>query len=151
MPEMIWNKYPGVCYRCTHKFSKAEIASESYLACVCLATPDISTAQKELGKENLELARKRKYKPKTLDEWTEMKSEHYAKRGFVHYHEFVTVDGGNLHPTKVVWLKHTAVTSFTLDRGPGGQGPNFPAPYSHPVTPGVDLMFPNNYTIPYIP
>ncbi|MEN8118633.1 MAG: hypothetical protein ABFS16_16740 [Bacteroidota bacterium] len=82
-----------------------------------------------------------------IDEWTEMKAEHYAKRGFVHYHEFIKVNGGELHPHKVVWLKHTAVTSFTLDGGPGQPNP----PYEHMVKPGVDFMFPNNYMNPYHP
>jgi hypothetical protein len=67
--------------------------------------------------------------------------------GFVHYHEFVSTNDGRLHPSKVVWLKHTAVTSFTLDGGPGAPNP----PYEHEVTPGVDLLFPNNYMEPYDP
>lgn len=82
-----------------------------------------------------------------IDEWTMEKAKHYASKGFVHYHEFVSVDEGELHPHKVVWLKHTAVTSFTLDGGPGAPNP----PYEHYVTPGVDLQFPNNYMQPYDP
>ena len=82
-----------------------------------------------------------------IDTWTAEKAEQYASRGYVHYHELVTVSDGTLHPTKVVWLKHTARTSFTLDGGPGGPNP----PYEHAVTPGVDLAFPNNYSIPYSP
>lgn len=87
-----------------------------------------------------------------IDEWSMMKAKHYHARGFVHYHEFVEVsDGTTLHPAKVVWLKHTAVTSFTLDRGPKGQGLDFPAPYTHQVTPGVDMEFPNNGMMTYNP
>jgi selenium-binding protein 1 len=82
-----------------------------------------------------------------IDEWTEMKAKHYSSRGFVHYHEFISTNDGRLHPSKVVWLKHTAVTSFTLDGGPGAPNP----PYEHEVTPGVDLLFPNNYMEPYDP
>ena len=86
-----------------------------------------------------------------IDEWTVAKANNYASRGYVHYHEFVTVENPPTHhPTKVIWLKHTAVTSFTLDGGPGGQGPN-PPPYLHAVTPGVDYEFPNNYGMPYAP
>ena len=84
-----------------------------------------------------------------IDTWSLEKATSYAKRGYVHRHEFVRVSDGEFHPTKVVWLKHTARTSFTLDRGPMGQGNNFPAPYSHPVTPGVDFEFPNNGHMPY--
>jgi hypothetical protein len=41
---------------------------------------------------------------------------------------------GMPHPTKVVWLNHTARTSFTLD---GGPMPRF----AHSVSPGVDYEF----------
>lgn len=82
-----------------------------------------------------------------IDTWSEEKAEMYASRGYVHYHELVTVDGGELHPDKVVWLKHIARTSFTLDGGPGAPNP----PYEHEVTPGIDYLFPVNGFIPYNP
>lgn len=82
-----------------------------------------------------------------IDEWTPEKALSYASRGYIHYHEIITVAGFTLHPTKVVWLKYTARTSFTLDGGPGAPDP----PYEHAVTPGVDYEFPNNYMIPYTP
>lgn len=80
-----------------------------------------------------------------IDIWTPELAQEYADKGYVHKHEFVKVSDGTLHPTKVIWLKHTAVTSFTLDGGPGAPNP----PYEHWVTPGVDLEFPNNYFMPY--
>jgi selenium-binding protein 1 len=80
-----------------------------------------------------------------IDTWSDEKAEQYESRGYVHYHELVRVEGGALHPTKVLWLKHTARTSFTLDGGPGAPDP----PYEHEVTPGVDYEFPNNYDEPY--
>ncbi|KDR96674.1 selenium-binding protein 1 [Peptoclostridium litorale DSM 5388] len=79
-----------------------------------------------------------------IDTWTEEKSEEYAAKGYTHYHELVEVDGGDPHPTKVVWLKHTARTSFTLDGGPAPQ-------FSHEVTPGIDYEFIPNYETPYSP
>lgn len=79
-----------------------------------------------------------------IDEWTPDKAEDYASNGYVHYHELVRVSDGALHPTKIVWLKHTAVTSFTLDGGPLPE-------LSHEVTPGVDLEFMPNGSIPYSP
>lgn len=82
-----------------------------------------------------------------IDTWTEEKSEYYASKGYVHYHEFVSVEDGSLHPTMVPWLKHTAVTRFTLDGGPLAPNP----PYEHEVSPGIDTMFPNNYSNPYNP
>jgi hypothetical protein len=50
-----------------------------------------------------------------------------------------------------IWLKHTARTSFTLDRGPAYWTGNLTPPYTHSVTPGVDYLFPNNYLSPYVP
>lgn len=77
-----------------------------------------------------------------IDEWTEEKAEQYAEEGYVHYHELVSVDDGEFHPDKVVWLKHTARTSFNLD---GGPMPDM----AHEVTPGIDYEFMPNYMMPY--
>ncbi len=79
-----------------------------------------------------------------IDTWTTEKAASYASQGYVHYHELVRVSDGALHPTKVVWLKHTARTSFTLDGGPHPE-------LTHEVTPGVDYEFINNYPMPYSP
>lgn len=77
-----------------------------------------------------------------IDTWSEEKAADYVERGYIHYHELVSVEDDSLHPDKVVWLKHTARTSFTLDGGPHPE-------LSHEVTPGVDLEFiPNGFT-PY--
>lgn len=82
-----------------------------------------------------------------VDGWTKEKAQSYADDGFVHYHELVRVSDGQLHPSKVVWLKHIAQTSFTLDGGPGAPNP----PYEHAVSPGVDPLFPPNGMTPYSP
>ena len=80
-----------------------------------------------------------------IDTWSAEKAAWYASRGYVHYHELVqTSDGTTKHPTKVVWLKHTARTSFTLDGGPHPE-------LSHAVTPGIDFQFIPNGTTPYSP
>jgi hypothetical protein len=79
-----------------------------------------------------------------IDTWSEEKAMAYAAQGYIHYHELVAVDDGTLHPTKVVWLKHTARTSFTLDGGPHPE-------LSHAVSPGVDLEFIPNGMTPYSP
>lgn len=79
-----------------------------------------------------------------IDEWTPEKAATYASRGYVHYHELITVDDGALHPNKVLWLRHTARTDFTLDGGPAPQ-------FSHEVAPGVDLEFIPNGLTPYSP
>lgn len=81
-----------------------------------------------------------------IDEWTHEKAEQYAERGFVHYHELVSVSDGSLHPHKVVWLKHIAVTTFTLDGGPMQNMPGFVAVE---ITPGVAYNFMPNYMMPY--
>ena len=83
-----------------------------------------------------------------IDTWSMEKAEYYASKGYVHHHEFVSVADGTPHPTKIPWLKHTAVTSFTLDRGPKGQNGKIP-PYLHSVTPGIDWEFPQNGFMPY--
>lgn len=77
-----------------------------------------------------------------IDTWSEAKAEEYAANGYIHYHELISVDGGLHHPEKVVWLKHIARTTFTLDGGPHPE-------LSHEVTPGVDYLFIPNYTSPY--
>ena len=79
-----------------------------------------------------------------IDIWAEEKAERYAGRGYIHYHELVNVGNGTLHPTKVVWLKHTARTFFTLDGGPHPE-------LGHDVTPGVDYEFIPNGMMPYSP
>lgn len=77
-----------------------------------------------------------------IDGWTADKAAAYASRGYVHYHELIKVADGTPHPTKVVWLKHTARTSFDFDGGPA------PA-FAHCVTPGVDYEFMPNGMTPY--
>jgi hypothetical protein len=81
-----------------------------------------------------------------VDTWTPELAEAYAARGYVHRHELVDA-AGNEHPNKVIWFRHTARTSFTLDRGPAIWQGNPSAPYEHAVTPGVDYAFPNNYMV----
>lgn len=80
-----------------------------------------------------------------IDIWTPEVAADYAAKGYVHYHEFISANDGSLHPTKVVWLRHTARTFFTFDLGP------HPGMAVHSVTPGVDYSFPNNWIIPYNP
>jgi hypothetical protein len=80
-----------------------------------------------------------------IDEWTEANAKAYAARGYVHYHELIAVDGGAQHLTKVIWLRHTARTSFTFE---GGPHPEHPARW---VSPGVDYKFLPNGMMPYVP
>jgi selenium-binding protein 1 len=79
-----------------------------------------------------------------VDTWSPLKAEAYASQGYVHYHELVSVEDGQLHPTTVVWLRHIARTSFTLDGGPMPE-------FAHQVTPGVDRDFIPNWSVPYDP
>lgn len=80
-----------------------------------------------------------------IDTWTPDKAQMYADRGYVHYHELRAVAGGSHHPTKVVWLRHIARTTFTLDGGPHPQTPGLP------MTPGVAENFLPNWWMPYAP
>lgn len=77
-----------------------------------------------------------------IDTWSSEKAAEYAARGYVHYHELVQVATGELHPSKVVWLRHTARTHFTLDGGPHPE-------FSHTVAPGLDEEFIPNGMTPY--
>lgn len=77
-----------------------------------------------------------------IDTWSQDKAASYAARGYVHYHELISVADGSLHPDKVVWLRHTARTSFRLDGGPHPE-------LSHYVTPGLDYEFIPNGMNPY--
>jgi hypothetical protein len=79
-----------------------------------------------------------------IDTWSPEKAASYASQGYVHYHELLKVSDGTLHPTKVLWLKHIARTSFNLDGGPHPE-------VGHEVTPGLDRDFINNYFMPYTP
>ncbi len=79
-----------------------------------------------------------------IDSWSMEKAKRYAKIGFIHYHEFVKVSDGSYHPTKVAWLQHIAVRSFTLDGGPHPE-------LSHEVEPGIDWEFIPNGMMPYDP
>ena len=79
-----------------------------------------------------------------IDTWSKAKAKAYAARGYVHYHELLDVDTGDPHLTLVGWFKHTARTSFTLDRGPRPD-------LAHEVTPGIDYEFMPNGMMPYSP
>jgi hypothetical protein len=78
-----------------------------------------------------------------IDTWTPQKAAWYASRGYVHYHEMVSVEDGTVHPEYVVWLRHTALGSFTFDGGPLPE-------MGHDVTPGVDWNFMLNNEMPYM-
>jgi len=79
------------------------------------------------------------YKVKAIaDRWTPEIAEKMAKRGYVHYHEFVNVETGDEHEYLVMWLKHTAVSSFEFAPAPMPMA-------KHYVTPGVDFGFMPNW------
>jgi len=63
-----------------------------------------------------------------IDTWSEEKADRYASRGYVHYHELVSVSDGTL----------------PLDGGPHPE-------LAHYVTPGVDYEFIPNGMMPYTP
>jgi selenium-binding protein 1 len=80
----------------------------------------------------------------TIDTWSAEKAASYAARGYTHYHELLDVDTLEEHPTKVVWLKHTAVSFYNFD---GGPRPDL----AHEVSPGIDYEFIPNGFMPYTP
>ena len=75
--------------------------------------------------------------------WSTEIAESMAKRGYVHYHEIVHAeDPYEEHETLVLWLKHTAVSSFLFAPAPMPMA-------AHNVTPGRDFNFMPNYFVPY--
>lgn len=56
-----------------------------------------------------------------IDTWSPEKAATYLSKGYNHYHEILRVTDGSEHPTKVVWLKHTAFSSLPLT---GDHSPN---------------------------
>lgn len=78
-----------------------------------------------------------------IDTWSPGKAALYRSLGFSHYHHLMTEERAP-HPTKVMWLRHSAVAFFTLD---GGSKPWL----AHAVTPGVDHQFQPNTQFPYPP
>ena len=90
-----------------------------------------------------------------ISEWTPEIAQRRLNDGYVHYHELVLKDDGCLHPKLVAWMRHSALRSFTFDGGapqtrPDGR-PFRPRNVGHEVRPGIDMNFPPNYDIPYIP
>ena len=79
-----------------------------------------------------------------IDTWSMNNAKLYAKKGFIHYHEMVRVSDGKLHPSKVLWLRHIGMRSFTLDGGPHPE-------LAHKVKPGIDWEFIPNGMMPYNP
>jgi len=90
-----------------------------------------------------------------ISPWTPEIAEKRARQGYVHYHELVLKDDGCLHPRLVTWMRHSAVSAFTLDGGPPRfreDGRPFRARNVAHTTPGgLDLNFMPNYDIPYLP
>lgn len=79
-----------------------------------------------------------------IDTWSMIKAAAYYNKGFNHYHELVSVEDSNHHPTKVIWLRHAATDDFNLDGGPHPE-------LGHEVTPGIDFLFIPNWQTPYDP
>lgn len=79
-----------------------------------------------------------------IDEWSMIKAAAFYNKGFVHYHELVSVEDGSHHPSKVIWLRHAATGYFNQDGGPHPE-------LAHEVVPGVDFIFIPNWQSPYDP
>ena len=77
-----------------------------------------------------------------IDDWSPVKATEYYNKGFVHYHELISMKTGLQHASKVLWLSHAGVTHFNLDSGPHPE-------LAHSVTQGVDYKFIPNGQTPY--
>jgi len=71
LSQIAWDKYPGMCYACADKVSKNEVTKDGYMPCICLGMQG-KPHDKQESEKRLEQARKKKKKPKTLDEWSDM-------------------------------------------------------------------------------
>lgn len=78
LSEMVWKKYPGTCYRCTHELSHDDIVDTKYLPCVCLAVPQVPDDKKPLREFHLKTARAEKPRPSGLDQWANMIKDVYG-------------------------------------------------------------------------
>lgn len=72
LSQMVWNKYPGVCYSCAFRYKKSDLIRQGYLPCVCLGAPSRTDAQKQKALRNRNMARDYKKRPNSVDEWARM-------------------------------------------------------------------------------
>lgn len=72
LSEIVWHKYPGMCYGCAGKVSIKARATKEYTPCECLGMQG-----KDEDEDTLEFARKNKKKPLALDDWGTMVKEIY--------------------------------------------------------------------------
>jgi len=89
LSEIVWGKYPRMCYACAFKYTRAEVRSRRHLRCVCPAIRNekgrtsLSRRDKERNARFLRLAlRGQKRKPRTIDQWAKMIKHVY---GPAHY------------------------------------------------------------------
>ncbi len=89
------------------------------------------------------------YVDAVIDTWTEQKALQYYIKGYVRYSALLNADTRELHPTKVVWLKHVAATEFTFD----GDIPTrvFCKIEPYDVKFGVDYQLCPNWDTPFNP
>jgi len=78
LSEMMWKKYPGTCYRCTHELRHDDIVGPRYLPCVCLAVPQVPEDKRPLRELHLKTAREKKPRPSYLDQWANMIKDIYG-------------------------------------------------------------------------
>ena len=72
LSDIVWHKYPGMCYACADEILEPEVRKEDYyVPCRCLGMRG-KTRDKAKAEQNLNLARKKKEKPITLDNWARM-------------------------------------------------------------------------------
>ena len=78
LSEMVWNKYPGVCYYCAFSFGKRDLTRLSPLRCRCLGATSRTDAQKRQALDNRKVAKNHKRRPSSVDEWAKMIRDIYG-------------------------------------------------------------------------
>lgn len=71
LSEVVWDKYPGICYTCADKVAEDDAIKKDPTPCVC---PGMKWKPKDVERRETRLrnARANKNKPETLNDWAEM-------------------------------------------------------------------------------
>lgn len=79
LSQIVWNKYPALCYACCFKYTGQQIIKREHLECICLGAPSATEKEKDLARDNRTFAaRNKKNVPKTVDEWGLLIKEIYG-------------------------------------------------------------------------
>lgn len=91
LSNLVWDKYTGMCYACSHLYTEKQVKSKRYLPCICSTIKAqierrekfFSEKTKERNRLRRQMAKQgRKPKPSTLDQWAQMIKTVYGPAHF---------------------------------------------------------------------